>query len=193
MVTIGGHSKLSRLYSIVVKKEWRARGYGARARGYGTPMILVSAPVPLGQIGFYNLLGLGWGFGTKGLGTELDNYIYLQHLLEMYSYQMHLRLCFGFLQRWRGTCVKFRSTFFSPVLIAQCWIAAKLHDRRMPTSQNFVIFPARFSSLHWCQKYCSLYRLVHNSDPPRCFEHPRRFENQSSAYRTLQFLRDCCC
>ena len=75
MVTIGGHSKLSRLYSIVVKKEWRARGYGARARGYGTPMILVSAPVPLGQIGFYNLLGLGWGFGTKGLGTGLDNIV----------------------------------------------------------------------------------------------------------------------
>ena len=36
-------------------------------------MILVSAPVPLGQIGFYNLLGLGWGFGTKGLRTGLDN------------------------------------------------------------------------------------------------------------------------
>ena len=36
-------------------------------------MILVSAPVPLDQIGFYNLLGLGWGFGTKGLGTGLDN------------------------------------------------------------------------------------------------------------------------
>ena len=30
----------------------RARGYGARARGYGTLMILVSAPVPLGLIGF---------------------------------------------------------------------------------------------------------------------------------------------
>ena len=36
------------------------------------PMILVSAPVPLGQIGFYNLLGLGWGFWTKGLGPGLD-------------------------------------------------------------------------------------------------------------------------
>ena len=35
--------------------------------------ILVSAPVPLGLIGFLNLvgLGLGWGFGTKGSGTAL--------------------------------------------------------------------------------------------------------------------------
>ena len=47
--------------------------YGVGACVYGNPMILVSAPVPLGQIGYYNLLGLGWGFGTKGLGTGLDN------------------------------------------------------------------------------------------------------------------------
>ena len=40
--------------------------YGVGACVYGNPMILVSAPVPLGLIGFLNLLGLVWvwGFGT---------------------------------------------------------------------------------------------------------------------------------
>ena len=33
--------------------------YGVGACVYGNPMILVSAPVPLGLIGFLQLLGLG--------------------------------------------------------------------------------------------------------------------------------------
>ena len=46
----------------------RARVYGVRARVYGTLKILVSAPVPFGQIGFYwdlvGVLGLRvWGRG----------------------------------------------------------------------------------------------------------------------------------
>ena len=43
--------------------------YGVGACVYGNPMILVSAPVPLGLFGFLNLLGDGWGrvwgFGTR--------------------------------------------------------------------------------------------------------------------------------
>ena len=43
--------------------------YGVGACVYGNPMILVSAPVPLGLFRFLNLLGLGearvWGFGTR--------------------------------------------------------------------------------------------------------------------------------
>ena len=35
--------------------------YGVGACVYGNPMILVSAPVPLGLFGFLKLLGLGEG------------------------------------------------------------------------------------------------------------------------------------
>ena len=54
---------------------WSQRLWCKSQRLWVKSQILVLAPVPLGQIGFYNLLGLGWGFGTKGLGTGLDNKI----------------------------------------------------------------------------------------------------------------------
>ena len=38
--------------------------------------ILVSAPVPLELIGPLDWVGLGWGLGTKGLGTGLDNIVF---------------------------------------------------------------------------------------------------------------------
>ena len=42
--------------------------------GWVAYCILVSAPVPLGFRSYWDLVGVGTrGFGTKGLGTGLDN------------------------------------------------------------------------------------------------------------------------
>ena len=62
--------------------QWGFRGvygvgacvYGVGACVYGNPMILVSAALPLGLIGFLNMLGLGWGrvWGVWGQGLTLN-------------------------------------------------------------------------------------------------------------------------
>ena len=38
---------------------WSHRGYGVGARGYGSLVILVSAPVPLGLVWVLNWVGVG--------------------------------------------------------------------------------------------------------------------------------------
>ena len=53
-------------------KSW---GVGGWVGGWVAYSILVSAPVPFGFSSYWDLLGVGpRGFGTKGLGTGLDNF-----------------------------------------------------------------------------------------------------------------------
>ena len=78
----------------------RARFYGVRARVYGTLKILVSAPVPFGQIGFYwDLVGvLGLRFWGRGLTIlkppKMTDYWYRKNKLSLIHFKHNFLTCF---------------------------------------------------------------------------------------------------